>query len=140
MVDLYILERASNTQLRAPTPEYSKQLLEAIEDKKMLTDNVVINQGLIRTLDLQLTVTLDRKFEFNETSITSRIKALVLSYFSVDNTDFGEAFHPQDLIRTILQEESQVRFMTVDNMDAPVSISFNEIIQLNNFTVRTEYV
>tara|TARA_R110002124_G_scaffold248464_1_gene413612 strand:- start:1915 stop:3528 length:1614 start_codon:yes stop_codon:yes gene_type:complete len=139
-IDVFILEKASNTQLRSATPEYKKQLLEAIVLKKMLTDAPVIVDGLIRTLDLQVTLTLDRKFEFKEPQIVSKVKSLILSYFHVDNTDFAQAFHPQDLVKSVLQEESQVRFLTVDNINDPITVAFNEIIQLNNFTIRTEYV
>ena len=140
VIDIFILEKASDTQLRRGTPEYKKQLLEAIQDKKMLTDSPVVVDGLIRTLDLQLTVTLDRKFEFDEPRIISKARSLLLSYFNVDNAGFGEAFQPQDLVRTILAEEPQIRFITVDNVDDPISVGFNEIIQLNNFTLRAEYV
>ena len=139
-IDVFVLEKASDTQLRSATPEYKKQLLEAILPQKMLTDDPVIVDGLIRTLDVQLTLTLDRKFEFNAPAIVSTVRSLVLNYFNVDNTDFGQAFHPQDLVKTILQEEPQTRFITVDNISSPITVGFNEIIQLNNFTIRTEYV
>ena len=139
-IDIFVLEKASNTQLRAPTPEYKKQLIEAIMDKKMLTDDPVINDGLIRTLDVNLTLTLDRKFEFTEASIVSSARKLILQYFNVDNTDFGQSFHPQDLVKTILQEEPQIRFITVDNIPEVIEPDFREIIQLNNFTIGTTYV
>ena len=139
-IDVFVLEKASNTQLRAATPEYKKQLLEAMLDKKMLTDDPVVVDGLIRTLDVTLTLTLDRKFEFNEPSIVSSARELILNYFNVDNTEFGQSFHPQDLVKDILSKEPQIRFITVDNIDKPITVDFNEIIQLNNFTIRTEYV
>ena len=139
-IDIFVLEKASTTQLRAPTPEYKTQLIAAIMDKKMLTDDPVINDGLIRTLDVHLTLTLDRKFEFNEPSIVSSARSIILNYFNVDNTDFGENFHPQDLVKTILQEEPQIRFITVDNIPSPQVIQFMEIIQLNNLIIRTEYL
>ena len=41
IVDLFVLERASNSQLRRATQEYKRQLLTAMESKKMLTDEVV---------------------------------------------------------------------------------------------------
>ena len=100
----------------------------------------MINDGLIRTLDVNLTLTLDRKFEFTEASIVSSAKKLILQYFNVDNTDFGQSFHPQDLVKTILQEEPQIRFITVDNITEVIEPDFREIIQLNNFTIGTTYV
>lgn len=139
IVDLYVLERASNTQLRKATPEYKKQLLEAIEPKKMLTTQVVAVDGLIRTVDVVVTVTLDKKFKFDEPRLLSRARELVLNYFNIDNTDFGEAFIPQDLIKTILGEP-QIRYATVDNIDDRITVGFNEVIQLNNLTIKAEYI
>ena len=140
VIDIFILEKASNLQLRKATPEYKRQLLEAMEDKRMITDQPVIVDGLIRTLDVQMTLTLDRNFEVNEPGIISRARSFALAYFNVDNTEFGEAFHPQDLVRSLLQEESQIRFAEIDNIDNPVRVGFNEIIQLNNLTIKAEYI
>jgi|GEM_PF-2268838 len=134
MIDLFILERASDIQLRKATPEYKKQLLEAIQDKKMITDEPVIVDGLIRTLDIFITATIDKKFKNFQTEIKNKISSKILEYFNVDNSDFGDPFVPQDLIKYIL-DLTDVRYATLDNIDSTIKIEFNEIIQLNNFTV-----
>ena len=139
IIDIFVLEKASDLQLRKATPEYKKQLLEAIQEKKMLTDEPVIVDGLIRTLDIFVTVTVDRKFKSFETEIRNKVIERILDYFSIDNTDFGEPFVPQDLIRYILSL-TEVRYATVDNIDTTINVDFNEIIQLNNFTVTTRLI
>jgi hypothetical protein len=136
IIDLFVLERASNTQLRKATPEYKKQLLEAIQEKKMLTDEPVVVDGLIRTIDLFVTVNLEKKYKSFQSDVVNKVNQRILEYFNIDNSEFGESFEPQNLVRFIL-DIPEVRFVTVDNIDSPIRIDFNEIIQLNNFTVNT---
>lgn len=139
IIDLFVLEKASNTQLRKATKEYKKQLLEAIAEKKMLTDEPVVVDGLIRTIDVFITATLDKKYKNFEAELTGRIRERILDYFNVDNNDFGRVFVPQDLIRHILEIE-EVRFAVLDNIKDIIPVAFNEIIQLNNFTIKITYI
>lgn len=140
MIDLFVLEKASDTQLRRATQEYKKQLLESLEPKKMLTDEVVVVDGLIRTLDIFLVITLDSNFKLGQNQIIQSARELTQAYFNVDNTDFGESFVPQDLIRYLLDNETNIRFARVDNVESPISVGFNEIIQLNNLNITTSFV
>ena len=139
IIDLFILEKASDLQLRKATPEYKAQLLEAIQDQKMLTVEPVVVDGLIRTLDLFITITLDKKFKKFEAEIRNRARQRILDYFNVDNADFGQPFIPQDLIKDIL-EIQELRYATVDNVDSVIRVDFNEIIQLNNLTITLNYL
>ena len=139
IIDLYVLEKASNSQLRKATPEYKRQLLEAIKDKKMLTDEPVVVDGLIRTLDVIVTITLDERFRGQEAELKALARGKIQDYFNIDNTDFGQAFSPQDLVRYIL-EVNNIRFASVDNIDKAIKVSFNEIIQLNNLTINVAYI
>ena len=106
----------------------------------MLTDEVVIVDGLIRTLDLVVTITLDEKFRRNEASLIQSARTSILNYMNMDNTDFGEPFVPQDLIRVLLLDETNIRYADVNNVESPIKIGFNEIVQLNNLAIRVEYV
>lgn len=139
IIDIFVLEKASDTQLRRASSEYKRQLLEAMSDKKMITDEPVVVDGLIRTLDLFLTINLEEKYRYQENTIKGLVRDIILGYFNVDNFDFGIEFSPEDLVRTIL-ELDQVRFATVDNVKLPIKVSFNEIIQLNNFTINVDYI
>tara|TARA_R110002110_G_scaffold52100_2_gene152052 strand:- start:420 stop:1133 length:714 start_codon:yes stop_codon:yes gene_type:complete len=134
ILDVYILEKASDLQLRRATPEFKKSILEAMNLKKMLTDEIVIVDGLIRTIDLVLTIRIDKELKRHEPDIISLVRSTVLSYFFVDNREFGEDFISQDLIRSI-HEIDLIRFATVDNLKDDVKIEHNEIVQLNNLTI-----
>ena len=139
IIDLYVLEKANDLQLRKSTPEFKRQLLEAIQDRKMLTDEVVVVDGLIRTLDLRITVRLEKKYQYLESSIRQKAVLKINQFFNMDNNDFGKPFVPQDLMYSLF-EIPEIRFATIDNVPDTIQISFNEIIQLNNYSLNINYV
>ena len=140
IIDLFVLEKASDTQLRRATQEFKKQLLESIDNKKMLTDEIVVVDGLIRTMDLFLVLTIDDNFKISQNQIIQSARDLTQRYFNVDNTDFGEPFVPEDLVRFILDNEPNIRFARVDNVDSTIKVGFNEVIQLNNLNITADLV
>jgi predicted phage baseplate assembly protein len=139
IIDIYVLEKSDNLQMRKATPEYKRQIATAIQDRKMLTDEVVIVDGLIRTLDLIITLRIDRKFQPIESTIKSKVARKVKEHFNVDNTDFGKEFNPQELLYKIF-EVNEVRYATLDNVSDSIKLNFNEIAQLNNYTLDISYV
>lgn len=140
VVDLYILERASDLQLQKASISFKNALLEAISPKKMITDDVVIVDGLIRTIDLVVTVNLDRRYQGIESTILSKASRNINNFFTSDIMDFGRSLVFANLNRSIFEIE-EVIFSTVDNFDEEiVTIDFNEVIQLNNLIINVNYV
>ena len=139
VIDLYILEKASDNQLQKATPNFKINLLESLDTKKMITDEVVVSDGLIRTLDLVVTIRLDKKLEPNEAVIMSKVRDKILAFLSIDNRDMGDNLNLADLNRSIFEVE-EIRFSNIDNLSKDVVVEFNEIIQLNNLTIRADYL
>lgn len=134
IIDLYLLQVASDIQLQQATIAFKKEVLDAIEDKKMLTDEVVIVDGLIRTLDLAVSIRIDKKLLPKEEEIKGKVRSKIQTFFSVNSMDFGKTLALADLNREIFSVP-EVRFSTVDNLTDDVQVDFNEIIQLNNFSI-----
>ena len=139
IIDLYTLEKASDLHLQKASSTFKKELLEEIEPKKMLTDQVVVCDGLIRTLDLVVTIRVDKELEPIKSEITSQAASIILEYFNIDNNEFGKPFIAADLNRK-LYGLSTIRYSTIDNVGDVTYVDFNEIIQLNNFTVNSVIV
>jgi len=99
----------------------------------------VVVDGLIRTLDLIITVRVDKEIQDIKGEIEQEVGDVILNYFDVDNTDFGRPFVSADLSKEIFKLPN-VRFATVDNTDPIIDVDFNEIIQLNNFIIKTVLV
>ena len=139
IIDIYVLEKASNTQLRRATPQFKSELLASMNKKKMLTDELVIVDGLIRALDLVVTIKIDKENERLQQEILSLSRAKILDYFTVDNTEFEQTLILQDLIRSI-HDLDYVRYATVDNLSSNIKVEHNEIIQLNNLTINIDSI
>ena len=137
VIDIYVLEKASDLQLQRATTNFKTQLLDGINKKKMATDDIVIVDGLIRTLDLVTTIRIDREEEDNQDQIKAKVRNKILTYMFVDNREFGEDFNVAEMNRQIFEVE-EVRYSTIDNVDKDITIDFNEIIQLNNLTINIE--
>ncbi len=113
--------------------------MNSLQDKKMLTDEVNVVDGLIRTLDLVVTVFCDEAFRDLEEKIKVSVSTIIRNYFSYSNFDFGKVFTPQDLNR-LIYDVNEVRYSTIDNVKDPVTANFNEVIQLNNLTLNVTFI
>lgn len=140
IIDVYVLEKASSNQLQKASVALKEAILADMQSKKMLTDEVVLVDGLIRTLDLSINITLDKRFESKEGIIKSSIARVITNYFNSDNREFGETFFPDSIAREIFTNVSEVRIAEVTNFKNPVNLEFNEILQLNNFFLTFNYV
>tara|TARA_R110000787_G_scaffold285804_1_gene402379 strand:- start:212 stop:1822 length:1611 start_codon:yes stop_codon:yes gene_type:complete len=136
VIDLYTLEKLDDLRLQKASSTFKKELLEEIEPKKMLTDEVVVVDGLIRTLDIVVTIRIDRELGTFENQIEQEVANVILQHFNIDNADFGQPFISTELNREIFRLPS-VRYSTIDNLPEITDVEFNEIIQLNNFTINT---
>lgn len=137
IIDIYLLEKASDLQLQRTTTNFKTELLASINKKKMATDEIVLVDGLIRTLDLVTTIHIDKENVQNEDQIKAKVRSKILNYMDVDNREFGESLYVSELNRAIFEIE-EVRFSTLDNVGENVLVDFNEIIQLNNLTINVE--
>ena len=134
VIDIYTLEKADALRLQKASTVFKQELLAEIEPKKMLTDEVVVVDGLIRTLDLVVTVRIDRELKPVQSKIHQEVSEVILEFFNIDNSDFGDPFISSELNREIFNLPN-VRYSTVDNLPEVTNVDFNEIIQLNNFTI-----
>jgi len=139
IIDLYVLQKATATQLQRATVEYKVNLIDDIQRYKMLTDDINVVDGLIRTLDLIVTIYCDTAFKDLEESLKVGAATLITSFFSYDRMGFGQEFTPQELNRLIF-ELAEVRYSTIDNIKDTIIPAFNEVIQLNNLTVNVEFI
>ena len=134
IIDVYVLEKASDFQLRRATPMFKYELLQNMNDKKMITDEIVVVDGLIRTLDLVVSLRIDKELLTNQEGVKARARDIVLDYFKVDSNDFGKPFIPEELNRRIFDID-EIRYSTIDNVPSAIKVEYNEIIQLNNLSI-----
>tara|TARA_R110002020_G_scaffold6364_5_gene26972 strand:+ start:16902 stop:18515 length:1614 start_codon:yes stop_codon:yes gene_type:complete len=139
IVDVYVLQKATNLQLQKATIDYKSNLLQAMSQKKMLTDELVIVDGLIRTLDLVSTLYVDISLLDYEETIKAEAIQVIQNFFSYTSFQFGTRFVPEELNRDLFNL-NKIRYSTIDNFDSAITPDFNEVIQLNNITINISYI
>jgi len=139
MIDIYVLSKANDTHLERASLVFKQELLDYLNDVKMLTDEITIVDGLVRTVDLVVTVIANKAYERMETDIKRKAADLIIEQFKVDNQEFGEKFELLSIPRKLSKEPS-IRYAKVDNLNEDVQLMFNEILQLNNLEINIEFV
>ena len=139
VIDLFVLSKASNNQLERASVAMKKELLDYFQNYKMLTDDIVISDGVVRTLDLVATLYIDKANKRFIDSIQQKAADKLLEFFNVDNLSFGEKISMADLNNFMLTVP-EIRFFQVNNLPENIYVNFNEIAQLNNFEFTTELV
>ena len=139
VIDLFVLSKASNVQLERASVAMKKELLDYFQNYKMLTDDVVISDGVVRTLDIVATLYIDKSNKRFIDSIQQKAADKLLEYFNVDNLAFGQKLSMSDVSNFMLTVP-EIRFFKVDNLPNDIYVNFNEIVQLNNFEFTTELV
>ena len=105
----------------------------------MLTDDIVISDGVVRTLDLVATLFIDKSNKRFIESIQQKAADKLLEFFNVDNLGFGQKISMSD-VNNFMLTVPEIRFFKVDNLPEDIFVNFNEIVQLNNFEFSTELV
>jgi len=139
IIDVFVLQKATNLQLQKATVDYKAHLLEAMSKKKMITDDIVIVDGLIRTMDLVITLYIDIALLDYEETTKAEATQTIQQFFSYDRFEFGTSFVPEELNRELFNL-NKIRYATIDNFKTAINPSFNEVIQLNNITINTSYI
>jgi hypothetical protein len=139
MIDVYVVRKATDRQVERASLAFKGELLEYINANKMLNTHYTIVDGLVRTLDLVCTVVIDKGRASDIENIKTQAAEQLLSYFSVDNLEFGQGLSFNDLANYMLRLPS-IRYFKIDNLDGDIFLNFNELIQLNNFEINIEYI
>lgn len=139
IIDIYTLEKATTFHLQRASFAFKNELYTYLNDFKMMTDEIVILDGVVRTVDLVVTVFIDSNRKRFEEEIKRKTATAIQNYFTIDSRDFGEGLSLGELTAEVLRVP-EVRFFKVDNLNGDVSINFNEVIQLNNLELNVEFV
>ena len=139
VIDLFVLAKASPNQLERASVAFKKELLDYFNSYKMLTDEIVISDGVVRTLDLVSTIFVDRASARFADSIKAKAADKLVEFFNVDNVGFGQKIALSDIVNFMLTIP-EIRFFNINNLEQDIYVNFNEIVQLNNFEFTVEYI
>tara|TARA_R110000851_G_scaffold62973_1_gene144228 strand:+ start:236 stop:1837 length:1602 start_codon:yes stop_codon:yes gene_type:complete len=139
LIDVYLFAKASNNQLERASLSFKNELLTHMNQYKMMTDELTMADGVLRTLDLITTVVVSKAYKNMEEEIKLKISEKIIEHFSMEAIEFGTPFLTGSLIKEVIVVPG-VNAFKVDNYPENVYVNFNELLQLNNFEINVEYI
>jgi hypothetical protein len=139
MIDIFVLQKATENHLERASFEFKNELITYLNQYRMMTDELTIVDGVVRTLDLVTTLYIDKQQKLSSEDVKQRISGLIVDYFSTNVMDFGQPLIISELINYVLGDPG-ARFFSIENYDNDIYVDFNEILQLNNIEINVQYV
>jgi len=135
VVDLYILALDGTDSLAEASNGLKRELIDALETKKMITDAVCVKDGVVIEVDVTIDVTMDKFYRKFEDEFRERTTRRVLNYFALNNWDYGKTLKAVDLIKD-LSDIKEIRSIDVDfqtdtasNSGEVVTAKYYEIVR-----------
>ena len=134
IIDLYVLANNGGI-LETASNGLKVDLLDALNDVKMLTDFVCIKDGSIVSVDIGITATLNKFYKNYQDDIRQDIVNKTNAFFSINNWEYGQPLRSIDLVKalsSITQVESfEITFHLPanSNLQTEVYAKFYEIIR-----------
>ncbi len=147
-VEIYILSDGPDGLPTTSNAGLKTGLATFFSNLNVLTDNVVILDGAIKTVDLEVTAVINRSVDASV--IKTSVESAITNYFDVANWQMGQALYISNLIEAIKSVDGVLYvdlFKPNNNViptgliaDPSVSgVGFNEIIILGKRTISYYY-
>ena len=135
VVDLYVLAKDGVDGLQETNNELKVELQDALKDKKMITDEVCIRDGVVVEVDVTIDVIMDKFYRKFEDEYRERIDRKTVGFFLLPNWDYEKTLKTTDLLKELsdIKEIASVdiNFQTesATNSGEVVTTKFFEIIR-----------
>ena len=148
VIDLYVLSKDSDDDLIKANDNLKMELLAELNKKKMFTDYVCVKDGNIIPVDVHVDVFLDKYHRKFEESVKERVTRRMNAFFSTNNWEYGQTLRETDIVKALsdVKEVSHfdITFTTAQSLESGVdnnivSTRYNEIINLDNFSMSFNY-
>jgi hypothetical protein len=136
IIDLYVLATSSvANDLELASNGLKSDLLNAINEVKMLTDFVCIKDGIVVSVEVVVTAEINPLYNKYQDDITTQINNQLSAFFALPNWQFGQSLRSIDVIKALANiqqiEEFTVSFLLPNSQTflTEVDVNFYEIIR-----------
>ena len=150
-IEVFVLSESPDLKPAIPNAGLKAGLVTYYQNLNVLTDYVVISDGVLHPIDVEMTVVIDR--DSDATVVKDKVEAAVTEFFDSANWEMGQPFYISNFIKTIKDIDGVAYldlFKPVDNIlhvedlalattDIDDKISPNELIVEGNRIVNYYY-
>lgn len=136
-VEFFVLAEGPDGLPTAPSIGLKNGLASYISELNVLTDNVIVSDGFVKPVDIELNIMVDRNADASV--VRQKVETAITNYFNISNWEIGEAFYISnfiDIIEAIDGVSYVDLFKPVDNIiptglpadPNSAGIGYNELI------------
>jgi len=137
-VEIYTLAEGPDGLPVAPNAGLKAGLVTYFNDLNVVTDSVVVLDGALKAIDVEMTVIVNRNVDASV--VKEKVEAAITDFFNLDNWDMGGPFYYSNFIEAIKKVDG-VAYVdlfkpsgnilptsAIANPDEPTGVGFNELI------------
>jgi len=149
-IDIYVLARGENNNLVTASTSLKNALKDFMDRFKQITDEIVIWDGALKVINMDVTVTITRGYK--KETIETSINNFLDTFFDPSNNDFGLPMHISKIYEGIeavtgvnnaiindVEEDGISQLNTGNNQIRNVSVETNQIWTRGNVTITYTY-
>jgi len=136
-VEIYALAEGPDSRPVAPNVGLKTGLATYFSDLNVLTDSVVVLDGIIKPVDIEMTVIVSRNADASV--VKERVESIIGQFFNLNKWEMGHAFYVSNFIETIktIDGISYIDLLSPSNNILPTGkeadssvdgVGFNELI------------
>lgn len=141
VVDIYVLAKNGDANLQEANDELKVDLLNYLNENKMLTDVVCIKDGVVVEVDINVDIIMDKFYKKFQDNIDQRIQRRINDFFNLNNWDYEKSLSSVDIIKE-LSDIKELRSIDIelttddpDNSGELVTTKFFEIIRPSSMEI-----
>jgi hypothetical protein len=145
IIDLFVLAKSGSDGLQTASSEFKAELIEYMNDRKMLTDFLCVRDGVIIGCTVSIDVILDKYYRTFEDDIRAKIERNMAIFFNLVNWDYGQTLRDTDVIKGLSSVTEPYRYevslTTADpnNSGRVVAAKYYEIIRPDATNIEFTY-
>jgi hypothetical protein len=145
IIDYYILVKKGTNGLQPASSQFKSELMDALDDVKMLTDSICLKDGEIVLVDVLIEVTIDRFYKKFEDELRASMLNKIDGFFNLNNWDYGDYLSDVDIIQALSDfkqpKNYEISINTVSESNLKiVTTKYYEIIRPENINISFIYV
>jgi hypothetical protein len=145
VIDIYILAKSEFEGLQVAGDELKSELIEMLEENKMMTDLICIKDGQVIESDVSIEVSMSRIYRKFEQEIKQNLQNKVDEFFKLYNWEYGQTLKDTELARFLSQVKEPQGFDIIFTTNNPensgnlVTAKYFEIIRPQDITISFMY-
>lgn len=147
LVEVYVLAEYNSNTPALPSVGLKTGLANYISELNVLTDQVVVLDGALKAVDVQINVVVGKSYDVSV--VKSNVEKVIDDYFALDNWELGQPFYVSNLIEAVKSVDGILYLDLINPVDnilptgllagAGDGIGINELISLGSRNINYYY-